>query len=300
VAITGASNVTGFVPPIHQIAEWTHQAGALILVDCAQLAAHRPIDMGPHDDQGHLDFVCLSGHKIYAPYGTGALIGPGEFLQRYPPALQGGGTIEVVTTEEVYWADPPERNEAGSPNVVGAVALAASLQFIKNLEMGSVISHEQDLTRHILRRLMKIPQIQVFGSSDPDRLRDRLGVISFDVQGIHHAKIAAILGFEAGIGVRNGCFCAHPYLLHMMKVSKERYARFKQEALHHDRRNIPGLTRVSFGCYNTIEEIDYLIEWLERILQRNYSGEYFQERTTGAYYPQGYDPSILNDYLNFS
>lgn len=299
VAITGASNVTGFLPPVHQIAEWAHQAGALILVDCAQLGAHRAIEMGKPGDPGRLDFVSLSAHKMYAPFGSGALIGPRDFFQRYPPLLRGGGTIEVVTLDEVHWAEAPDRQEAGSPNVVGAVAMATGLQVLRSFGMDAIAAHELELTQHALRRLNRIPGLRIYGSTDPERCQDRLGVISFEIEGIHHAKVAAILGFEAGIGVRNGCFCAHPYLLHLMDVPHERVVAFRQEAIAHDRRNIPGLVRVSFGCYNTLEEVDYLADWLERIHRGDYRGEYEQETASGAFLPRGFDPAGLARYLDY-
>ncbi|MCB0109632.1 MAG: aminotransferase class V-fold PLP-dependent enzyme, partial [Caldilineaceae bacterium] len=108
VTVSGASNVTGFIQPIHRLAQKGHAVGAHILVDAAQLAPHRPIDMRPDDDPEHLDFVVLSAHKLYAPFGTGALIGPKQLFRQSPPAFRGGGTVEIVTMDEVYWSDVPE------------------------------------------------------------------------------------------------------------------------------------------------------------------------------------------------
>jgi cysteine desulfurase/selenocysteine lyase len=122
VAVSGASNVTGYVPPIHRLARKAHAVGAKILVDAAQLAPHRRIDVRPDDDADHLDFVALSAHKLYAPFGVGALIGPRALFLHGAPEYRGGGTIEVVTADDVLWAGLPDRDEAGSPNVVGALA----------------------------------------------------------------------------------------------------------------------------------------------------------------------------------
>src|SRR5690606_24454379 len=127
VAISGASNVTGHLNPIHRLAEKAHAAGARILVDAAQLAPHRAIDMRADDDPGHLDFVALSAHKMYAPFGTGALVGPISIFGDGTPDVVGGGTVGLVTVDDVRWAGPPDRDEAGSPNVVGAVALAQAI-----------------------------------------------------------------------------------------------------------------------------------------------------------------------------
>lgn len=133
VAITGASNVSGFVLPIYDIAEMAHHHGARIMVDCAQLAPHRAVDMGPIGSPRHLDFVTLSAHKLYAPFGTGVLIGPAALFRQGPPDYRGGGTVDSVTLDKVYWTEPPERDEAGSPNVVGAVALATSIRILSQV-----------------------------------------------------------------------------------------------------------------------------------------------------------------------
>jgi cysteine desulfurase/selenocysteine lyase len=219
VTITGASNVSGFLPPIYELAEMAHAYGKKILVDCAQLLPHRQIDMGPINSPRHLDFIALSGHKVYAPFGTGALIGPRAFFNRGDPDYRGGGTVDLVSLNEVQWSDTPERDEAGSPNVIGAVALAASLSLLKEVGMEAVAAHEAELTRYALQRLSSLPGLELFGCKNPDRTADRVGVIPFQVEGVPHAKVAAILGYEGGVGVRNGCFCAHPYVLKLLGIN---------------------------------------------------------------------------------
>jgi selenocysteine lyase/cysteine desulfurase len=297
VAATGASNVTGYTPPIHRIAELAHAHGALVVADCAQLAPHRKVDMRPVGAPDHLDFVALSGHKMYAPFGTGALIGPRQFFRRGAPEYRGGGTIDIVTVDEVYWADPPDREEAGSPNVVGAVALAASIQVLNSIGMEVLATHERDLTGYLLERLSRIDAVEVYGISDPQRLDERLGVVSFSVKGIPHGKVAAILGFEGGIGVRNGCFCAHPYILRLLDVRGATYDGYKLRVLSHDRTELPGLVRVSFGCYNTRPEIDHLVAMLERVVSGGYQGDYQVERESGFYWPTQFDPALLDAYV---
>jgi selenocysteine lyase/cysteine desulfurase len=297
VAVTGASNVTGFMPPVYEIAAMAHRAGALILVDCAQLAPHRAIDMRPHGGADHLDFVCLSGHKMYAPYGGGALVGPRAFFEENPPFSRGGGTIEMVTLDDVHWAEAPERDEAGSPNVLGAVAMAAAAQALMAVGMDAVAEHERLLTSHLLERLQPLHKVRLYGSADPQRLDDRLGVISFDVEGVSHSLVAAVLGFEAGIGVRNGCFCAHPYILHLLGVTGQVYESYQEEVLDHDRRRIPGLVRASFGCYNNLAEVDCLVDWIGRIAAGDYRGDYIQERASGSWFPRDFDPASLDSYF---
>jgi selenocysteine lyase/cysteine desulfurase len=297
VATTGASNVSGFAPPIHDMAEWAHAHGARILVDCAQLAPHRKVEMGPVDSPRHLDFVAISAHKMYAPFGTGALIGPREVFAAGAPDYQGGGTVDIVTLDDVYWAEPPERDEAGSPNVVGAVALAASIRVLTQVGMEAVAQHEMELTGYALDRLNALDGVKVYGSSDPERLDDRLGVISLAVDGMQHSKVAAILSFEGGIGVRNGCFCAHPYLLRLMGVDEQEAREHQRQILNGDRSQLPGLVRVSFGCYNTFDEIDHLVDMLGRVLRGDYRGDYVQDKATGDYLPRAYDSALLWDYF---
>ena len=160
VAITGASNVTGFLNPIHRLAEKAHAAGAMIMVDCAQLAPHRKIDMLPLDDPAHLDFITISAHKMYAPFGTGAIIGRKDIFEHGDPDMTGGGTVEIVTLDDVVWTEPPERDEAGSPNTVGAIALAAAIRQLESVGMDEVAHHEADLTRYALERLQAIPKLK--------------------------------------------------------------------------------------------------------------------------------------------
>jgi selenocysteine lyase/cysteine desulfurase len=289
LAVSGASNVTGHLNPIHCLAEKAHAAGAKILVDAAQLAPHRAIDMRPDDDAGHLDFVALSAHKMYAPYGTGALIGPTALFAGGTPDLVGGGTVDIVTVDDVYWTNPPDRDEAGSPNVVGAVALARAIVSLQRIGMDALARHEAKLTAHALRRLQEIDGMELYGMTDPDRASERVGVIPFNLRGSDHYKVAAVLSFEGGIGVRNGCFCAHPYILRLLKVPGEEAIRHQQEILSGTRVGLPGLVRISFGCYNTLEEVDHLVDVLARIAAGDIQGEYEQDPLSGSYWPRGHE-----------
>jgi selenocysteine lyase/cysteine desulfurase len=279
------------VNPIHRLAEKAHAVGAKIAVDAAQLAPHRAIDMRPDDDPGHIDFMAIAGHKMYAPYGTGALIGPSSVFGQGVPDQVGGGTVDLVTMDDVQWAGPPARDEAGSPNVVGAVALAQAVLSLQEIGMDSVALHEAELTAHALRRLKEIDGVELYGMTDPDRASERLGVIPFDVRGIDHVKVAAVLSFEGGIGVRNGLFCAHPYLLRLLNISSEEALRQRQEILAGTRVGRPGLVRMSFGCYNTVEEVDHLAEMLGRIVAGKIQGDYVQNPKTGDYWPRGCEPN---------
>lgn len=288
VAVTGASNVTGFVNPVHDLARLAHQYGAQILVDAAQLAPHRPVDMLPDDDPGHIDYIVLSGHKMYAPYGTGALVGPKSAFLEGDPDLVGGGTVDIVTHDTVSWTGLPDKEEAGSPNVPGAVAMAKAMLVLQELGMDKVAEHERRLTSYALKRLGEVPGLRVYGSADPDDVADRLGVISFNLSGLPHALVAAILAYEGGIGVRNGCFCAHPYLLHLLALGEEESKRRRDEIIRHDRTNLPGMVRASFGIYTVESEVDRLAETLKVISRSEYRGKYRLDPFHGTYHPEGF------------
>ncbi len=290
VAITGASNVTGYINPIHRLAEKAHAAGAQILVDVAQLAPHRAVNVRALDDPGHLDYVVLSGHKMYAPFGTGALIGRRDTFLQGDPDMVGGGVVDIVTVDSVKWAGLPDKEEAGSPNVVGAVAMAQAMLSLEEIGMDALADHEAALTARLLDRLGRIPGVTVFGITDPARAREKVGVVPFVVDGMSHYLVSAVLGAEGGIGVRNGCFCAHPYLLHLLGVDQTQTQTHQQAIYAGTKAHLPGLIRASFGCYNTLEEVDYFADVLERIARGDYSGTYVQDPASGAFWPEGYDP----------
>jgi selenocysteine lyase/cysteine desulfurase len=292
VAISGASNVTGYVNPVHRLAEKAHAVGAQVLVDCAQLAPHRTIDVGPLADPSHLDYVAFSAHKMYAPFGTGALVARGDVFEEGCPDMSGGGTVKVVTTESVTWADAPDRDEAGSPNVVGAVALAAAIEELDRIGMEAIADHEMRLTAYALGRLRRIKGLRLFGESDPARTGERLGVISFELEDVPHFLVAAVLSAEYGIGVRSGCFCAHPYVLRLLQVPEGEVRRIRAELVADDRRGMPGLVRASFGLYNDNQEVDVLAEGLERIARREWKGKYVQDRSSGEFEAVGWEPDL--------
>ncbi|HUI11803.1 MAG TPA: aminotransferase class V-fold PLP-dependent enzyme [Bacteroidota bacterium] len=287
VAVSGASNITGLCSPIHEIASWAHAAGAMVFVDAAQLAPHRRIAMLPDDDPGHIDFLALSAHKIYAPFGTGALIGPKRFFEEGDPDLVGGGVVDIVTLDRAVWNHPPHKEEAGSPNVLGGVALAASLRILGSVGMDAIAAHEQQLLAYGYARLRKIPKIILYGPTD--RLEDKVGVMTFNIDGMHHSLVAAILGVEGGIGVRDGCFCAHPYVKELLHVGAEADRKFTDEVMGGNKSNMPGMVRASLGCYNTTEDIDALSDMLARVAGGAYRGTYVQNPATGAFHAKGYE-----------
>lgn len=261
VTVSGASNVTGFVNPIYDVARLAHKHGAKILVDGAQLVPHVPIDMKPQDSPDHIDFLVFSAHKMYAPFGIGVLIGPKEVFKGGEPYYKGGGTVEFVTHQFIAWNDPPENEEAGTPNVMGVVALVAAINTLNQIGMHNVEAYENRLLRYALSRLKRIRDMEFYG--DTDNLSNRVAIIPFNIKGVHHTKAAEILSSRAGIAVRTGCFCAQPYVQELLNISEEEVLKLVAQP----KQKKPGMIRLSFGLYNSFYEIDYLAETLEHIVR---------------------------------
>lgn len=285
VAVTGASNVTGTMPDIHWMAVKAHEVGAQIMVDGAQLVAHKKVDVGRLDDPQHIDFLAFSAHKMYAPFGSGALVARKDVFMHGEPDHVGGGTVQFVTKSTIDWADTPERDEAGTPNVMGAVACARAAQFLQVTGFDKIVKREQHLTRYALTQLQKIPAVTLYGSTDVRRLNSRSCIIPFAVKGMSPHLVSAILGKEYGIGVRSGCFCAQPYVARLLGLRSSEIAHLRSKAAAGEARLLPGLVRVSLSFYNTEAEIDQLIEALHAIASGSF-GRYVVEASTGTYVPE--------------
>jgi cysteine desulfurase/selenocysteine lyase len=285
VAITGASNVTGYMPPLKEIARAVHAYGGYLLVDGAQLVPHCRVDVGTREDPECIDFLAFSGHKMYAPYGAGALVGPREFFEEGIPEEQGGGAVELVSREFVLWKTPPAKEEVGSPNALGIVAMAVAAKVLMELGMDCVSDYEKEIARYALRQLKKVPGLQMHGITDFDTKQDRIGVFAFQMKNIHHNLIAAILSYEFGIATRSDSFCAHPYVFQLLGVQPQVVRKLEQEIQQEKRANFPGLVRASIGIYNTFEDIDAFVDALQRIVKGRYQGNYAQDSTTGDFVP---------------
>jgi cysteine desulfurase/selenocysteine lyase len=285
LVVSGASNVTGTMPPIHDLARRVHAAGGRILVDAAQLAPHRPIDMRRHDDPEHLDFVALSAHKLYAPFGSGALVGRRDGFGPAPDHC-GGGTVDAVTLDDVAWTDLPDREEAGTPNLIGAVAFAAAATTMAEIGWPQIVTHEQMLLQKALDGLASVPGVRVHG---PTVAADKVGVVPFTVDGIDHGLVAAILGYEHGIGVRSGCFCAHPYIAHLLGLDRAAVRRWATRVRGGDKRHAPGMVRISFGLHNDVEDVDRLLGAMGSIVAGDVAGTYSCD-DHGEYRPAGHHP----------
>lgn len=266
VAVTGASNVTGEVWPVTEIAQLAHAHGAELFVDAAQLAPHRAIDMAR---QG-IDHLALSGHKLYAPFGSGALVGR---LRDGQPLLAGGGAIRLVTTDDVIWAPAPDRFEAGSPNVIGAVALAAACRALLALGMDVVAAHERSLAVRLWTGLARVPGVRMLTQWTPGSV-DRVAVATFNLDGYRDPLLAAILSAEHAIGVRHGCFCAHPLMTHLLAVPEPESRRLHTELRAGRRPQLPGAVRASLGLGATTEDVDRLLAALHEIARHGPRSRY--------------------------
>ncbi|MEO8201128.1 MAG: aminotransferase class V-fold PLP-dependent enzyme [Gemmatimonadota bacterium] len=289
LAVSGASNVTGRVNPVHRWARMVHEAGGMIVVDAAQLVPHRPVDVRSPDDPEHLDFLVFSGHKLYAPFGAGVVVGPGRFFSMGDPVEVGGGTVNMVSLDRVAWTSLPDREEAGTPCVIGAVALAAAMDQVCRLGWPALIRHERALTTHALESMTSIPGVEIYGQAADG---DRIGVIAFNVEGMPHGLVASILSHEWGIGVRNGCFCAHPYVKTLLGITQGDAAEIEGRMSRGERTALPGTVRVSFGLYNTESEVDRLAKALGAIVRGRYDRRYREDPVTGEYLHPEWQPDF--------
>jgi len=231
VGIIHASNVLGLVNPVEEIVREAKKVGALVLVDAAQSVPHFPIDVS----RLGCDFLVASGHKMLAPTGTGFLYGRSELLEAMEPFLYGGDMIETVTLEKTTWNELPWKYEAGTPNIAGAVGLGAAVDYLTGLGMERIIAHERELLNYAFEVLSDFPWIEIYGPKCKDV--ESVGVISFNIKGVHPHDVAGILD-EEGIAVRSGHNCTQPLMRRL---------------------GIENAVRVSFYLYNTRQEIDKLI-----------------------------------------
>lgn len=278
LAVTGATNVTGWAPPLDQIIPAAHDRGVEVLVDAAQVAAHRPMPVDA-------DYLAWSGHKMYAPFGAGVLIGPRRAFADGDPFLAGGGAVDLVDLDEVVWTDPPEREEAGSPNVIGAVALHAAIDELQSISWTALAAHEEALASQLRQGLAATAGVQLLG---PPADEPTLAIGTFTVDGVPHALVAARLSAEFGIGVRHGCFCAHPYLIRLLGLPADEIERYRDDLRRGDKRRIPGAVRASAGVATTEEEIVRFLDAVA-VIAGGAPGpvDYEQDPATGDYWPAG-------------
>lgn len=236
VAVNHASNSLGTINPIKQIIDFAHEAGAVVLTDGAQAAAHLEVDVQALD----CDFYCVSSHKMYGPTGTGFLYGKKELLEKMPPYMGGGEMIKDVTFAKTTFNDLPYKFEAGTPNIGDVVAFKEAFLFVNELGKENIAALENDLLQYAAQQLSKIKSVRLIGTA-----KEKVSVQSFVIEGIHHFDIGQMLDAR-GIAVRTGHHCTQPLM----------------ECF-----NIEGTVRASFSIYNTKQEIDQLVEGVDRIVK---------------------------------
>ena len=259
VAVTAASNVTGYVTDVHRIAKMAHENGAQIVVDGAQIVAHRAFSMKGETPEENIDFFVFSAHKMYSPYGGGAVIGLTDVLDEKMPMFYGGGMVEIVGDASVTWKDAPARYEAGSPNYPGVVGLGKAIEILEQVGFDAIQDHEQKLIRRLIDGLKKLPNIILYG--DCENVDDRVGVVTFNFSDINSMKLATRLS-DLGAATRRGAFCAHPYVWRLMGIPDEELDAF----IGCIDAKTPGMIRVSFGIYNTEEEVDEFLAMMEKAM----------------------------------
>jgi len=278
VALTGVSNVTGIVNPVNEAAELAHKYGALMLVDGAQMLAHMSVHMTvPDNPAQNIDALVFSGHKTYVPGSPGVVIARKDILSKIEPEEVGGGMVQDVYMDRYEIKNFfPDREEAGTPNIPGAIALAAAIDVLDRIGMDFLQEEEERLIKMVIDGMKANSEIQIYGESDPN-ICERSASVSFNIKEMDHGLVAAILNDYFGIAVRNDCFCAHPYVKEMIMdellEATEKIPMEKIEAAFHLKR---GMVRASFAIYTTAEDIKILISALNDITERKefYKNQY--------------------------
>jgi len=236
VAIAHVSNVLGTVLPVKEMIQQARAVGAKVLVDGAQAASHMPVNVQELD----CDFYAISGHKLFGPTGIGVLYAKQSLLEEMSPYQTGGSMIQSVTFEKTTYAQAPQKFEAGSPHIAGAIGLSAAIDYLNTIGMDSIVQYEHELLAYAEESLSKIPQVKIFG-----RAKNKASLVSFSIQGVHPHDAASILD-RYGIAMRGGHSCAQP----LMK-------RFQ----------VPALLRASFAFYNTKEDVDALVLGIQKVCE---------------------------------
>ena len=225
---------------------------------------------------------------MYAPFGAGVLVGPRRAFADGDPFLAGGGAVDLVDLDEVVWTEPPEREEAGSPNVVGAIALHAAIDELDRIGWSPIEAHDRALARQLRSGLASVDGVRLLG---PSLDTPTLPVATFTVDGVHHALVAARLSAEFGIGVRHGCFCAHPYLERLLGLSGEQVEAFRAAVTRGDRREMPGAVRASAGVPTSAADVQYLVDAVTVVAGRSAPPvAYRQDAVTGDFWPESAAP----------
>jgi cysteine desulfurase/selenocysteine lyase len=236
LCVAHTSNALGTRNPVEQIVELAHDQGVPVLIDGAQAMAHERVDL----ESLGCDFFAFSGHKMFGPTGIGVLYGRAERLAEMPPFLGGGEMIHTVSFDGTTYKDPPERFEAGTPDIAGAIGLGAAVDFLEGLDMAAVAAHDRELLDYATRRLLEVPRLRLVGTA-----RKKTAIISFTIDGVHPHDVGTALDFE-GVAVRAGHHCAQPLMEYF---------------------GLPATVRASFACYNNRDDVDALVDAVHKAIE---------------------------------
>jgi selenocysteine lyase/cysteine desulfurase len=272
VCVTGASNVTGELWPVRELAATAHAHGARVVLDAAQLAPHHPVSVQDLD----VDWVAFSGHKLYAPFGAGVLAGRADWLTAAEPYLAGGGASRRVARRadggvDVEWHEGAARHEAGSPNVIGAYAVASACKALTEAGWDTLVAREIHLIDRVRAGLADVPEVRIlslFGDEAP-----RVGVLSFVVEGWNSSHFAAALSAEYGIGVRDGLFCAHPLVRTLLGGDPEAQGECGAPEAAPGEKSLNAI-RVSFGAGTPDEHVDRFVRAVRELVSEGAKWEY--------------------------
>ncbi|AVH59187.1 MULTISPECIES: aminotransferase class V-fold PLP-dependent enzyme [Streptomyces] len=275
VCVTGASNVTGELWPVRELAAAAHAHDARIVLDAAQLAPHHPVSVRDLD----VDWVAFSGHKLYAPFGSGVLAGRADWLREAEPYLAGGGASRTVSRRtdggvDVEWHESAARHEAGSPNVIGAYAIASACKTLTEAGFETLVARERYLIETVRAGLAEVPEVRVlslFGEDAP-----RVGVISFVVEGWNSSHFAAALSAEYGIGVRDGLFCAHPLVRTLLGSDPQSQGECGAPEAAPGEKSLNAI-RVSFGAGTPDEHVDRFVRAVRELVRDGAKWQYKTE-----------------------
>jgi selenocysteine lyase/cysteine desulfurase len=261
VSVTAASNVTGYINDVHRIAGLAHKHGAMIIVDGAQTVSHRQFSMTGDTDEENIDFFIFSAHKMYSPFGGGAVVGLSSVLNDHMPEFYGGGIVNIAADSWQKYTKAPSVYEAGSPNYPGIVGLSTAVNEIRKIGFDNIREHEQALMKRLFEKLGTFRDVIIYG--DTQDISDRVGVVTFNFPDINSYILAEHLAGKGGVATRRGAFCAHPYVWRLMDIPEDDLRGFVK---CHDA-NTPGMIRISFGLYNTEDEVDEFHRVLEEVLE---------------------------------
>ncbi|MBS3118782.1 aminotransferase class V-fold PLP-dependent enzyme [Candidatus Woesearchaeota archaeon] len=265
LTVVGASNVTGYKPDLYKLAKMAHKYGAYILVDACQLLQHEKINMGAIKNPEHLDFIAFSGHKMYAPYGAGCLVGLKSFFDSMEPYQIGGGNLAYITSDyKVKKYDTVLTHDPGTPNAIGMISIAEAAKELENIGISKIAKYEHELIKYAFVELQKIKELKIY--SDP---KNNPSMILFDINGFDYRLTAEILSKEYGIGTRAGSFCVYQLLRKLKSIDKKHELEIVGNIEKGQTACMPGVVRASFSIINNIDDVNRLVEAIKSMIKKS-------------------------------